>query len=92
MIDFILGGIIIVLIAGFGWYVHETNRERSKLVNSLLSKTPQDYVNMTLADQTQIKPEVKHEDIVTEDQLSQDEWEDRLADSLSNKVEDEQII
>ena len=87
MIDILLFGMNVALLATFGWYVHESNKEKAKLVNALLSKSPQDMVNMTLADQTEIKPQVgpdKDPDLIPMDQLTDEEFDNHIAQELMN--------
>lgn len=82
MIEILLTIIILGLIGAFAFYVHESNKEKAKLVNALIAKEPQDLINMTLADQTTIKPEVSQPDIMPFDQLGDEEFDQHIQDEL----------
>ncbi len=95
MTELILAGIIVVLLGGFGWFVREQNRERSKLINAILAKDSQEYVNRTLADSTQVlKPEVNptDPDLLPMDQLSEEDFDKHIQATLGNSVEDEEQV
>lgn len=95
MIDLILTGIIIALIVGFGWHMRESAKAQNKLINALLSKTPQDLTNLTLADHTTIKPEVTKADpdLVPTDQMTDDEFMDHIhAQNLNDVGEDQEVV
>lgn len=84
MSEIILGVIIIVILGGFGWYVREEKKETSKLINAILAKDSTDYVSRTLADGTEIKPDINPPtDLIPESQLSQDEFEQGIEDQLN---------
>lgn len=87
MIEYLLFGTNILLIGSFGWYIHQTNKEKAKLINALIAKKPEDMVHMTLADQTTIKPEVgsdiKDSDLVPMEQLSDEEFDNHIAKQLN---------
>lgn len=83
MTELILGGIIISLLVGFGWYVRESHREHSKLVNALLAKNSQEYVERTLADHTEIKPEIQtNPDLMRVEDMSDEEFDNHIAQEL----------
>ena len=84
MTELILTAIIVTLLGGFGWYVREQNRERSKLINAILAKDSQEYVSRTLADSTEIvKPEVNPpSDLIPETQLSDEDFDKHIQSQL----------
>lgn len=86
--------IIFAILLAFGWYVRESNREKSKLINGILAKSSQDMVNMTLADQTEIKPEVNKldPDLVSMDQLDDEGFDQHIQRTLGNEVTDEEMV
>ncbi len=70
--------VIIALLAYIGWQDYNHRKEQAKLLNALLAKKPEDMVNMTLADQTTIKPTPPSEalqDVVDTSELSDEEFE-----------------
>ena len=94
MTDLILGAIIIVLLGGFGWYVREQEKTKSKLINALLAKDSQEYVSRQLADQTEIvKPEIQTpSEIVSTDQLNDEEFDKHIQEQLNSEVTDEEYV
>lgn len=94
MTDFIFAFIILALLGCFAWYVREQGKERSKLLNALLAKDSQDYVNRTLAENTTIKPEVNGNtnlDLMPFDQLSDDQFDEHIQATLGNEVVDQEV-
>lgn len=91
MDSFIFGFIIIVLLAAFIFYVQEANKEKAKLINALVSKNPEDFRNLILADKVQqIKtPTQVAPDLVPENQLSQQEWENAIHETLNKQQEED---
>lgn len=63
MIDIVLT-IVIALLIGYVAYLEREHRlEKAKLLNAILSRRPEDMVNMTLADQTTVQvPKVEADD------------------------------
>jgi hypothetical protein len=94
MTEIIFAIIIIALLVGFGWYIREQERKISKLINALLAKDSQEYVNRTLAENTQIKPEVngpQDPDLIPMDQLSEEGFDSHIQAMLNNKVADQEV-
>jgi len=52
--EIILGIIILIIIAGHFFYVRETNKEKSKLINALISKNAEELQNLEYNDK--VKP------------------------------------
>ncbi len=86
MIDLILFAIILVLLGGFGWYVREQEKVKTKLINAILAKDSTEYVNRTLADATDVvKPDMTpnfSSDLVPETQLSDEDFDAHIAQQL----------
>ena len=80
--ELILGAISIVLIIGFSLYVRESNKEKSKLINALIAKTNNDFVNSTLADQTEVKiPQEERVNEVPLENLNDEAWYKAITNS-----------
>ena len=80
--------IILALIGVFMWYIKKQEATVSKLINAVLSKSGDEYVNRTLADNTQIKPEINghhNPDLVAMDQLSDEQFDAHIAAQLDNE-------
>jgi len=54
MIEIIFGSIILALIGVILYDKHENKKERSKFINALLAKTPEQFRDLELADK--VKP------------------------------------
>lgn len=93
MNELIFGTIILSLLVGFGWYVREQSRERSRLINAILAKDSQDYVNRTLAENTKIEPIVNKgdPDLIPTDELSDDQFMEHIK-AMNNKVVEQEIV
>lgn len=92
MTEIVFGVIILALLGGFGWYVREQERAKSKLINALLAKDSQEYVNRTLADNTKIEPEVTRDpDLIPMDQLNEEDFDKHIQATL-NQEEEEEIV
>ena len=84
MIEVLFTIIILVLLAGFAWYIRESNKEKAKLVNALIAKDATEMTNLTLADQTTIKPEVNREpDLVPMDQVDDEKFDEHIQEVLN---------
>lgn len=86
--------VIIAILVLFGWYIRESNKDKTKLLNGILAKSPQDMVNMTLADNTIIEPEVNKPDpdLMNMETLSDEEFDAHIQKTLGNQIEDEEIV
>lgn len=85
MIEALLTVIILALIGAFSFYVHESNKEKAKLVNALIAKDAQELTNLTLADQTTIKPQVKQPDLVPFEDMGEAEFDKHIEDQLAEE-------
>ena len=94
MIELIFGAIIFSLLAVLVWLVYLHDKRVNKLINAILAKTPQDLTNLTLAENTQIKPEINKTDpdLVPLDQLNEEQFDRHIQSMLSNQKTDEEIV
>lgn len=78
--------VIVALVALLGWDRHENRKERSKMLNAILSKNTEDQVHMDMADKTKIVMEDRKEqmepDLVQESQLDDREFNKRIKEEL----------
>ena len=86
MSEIFLGLLAILQLTGFICYVYITNQEKAKLVNAIIARNAQEMTNLTLADQTQIKPEVSvpNPDLVPTDQMTDEQFDDHIQQELTN--------
>lgn len=84
MTDLLFGIIILALIICFVFYVKETNKEKARLINALVSRTPQDYVNAQMTEKVKpIEPMKPEQQLIDEHELGQEEWEEAIKASLT---------
>ena len=78
--ELILFAIILVLLGGFGWYVREQERFKSKLINAILAKDSNEFRDLELTDKVKpIKaPEKIEPDFIPESELSNEEFMEQL--------------
>jgi len=76
----ILGVLNLILIAGHLLYVKESNKEKSKLVNALVSKSVTEMRDLELTDKVEpIKPEMPEESpLIPEAELTDEEFMERI--------------
>jgi hypothetical protein len=93
MIEIIIGLIIslffvvyIALLVVFLFFMRETNREKSKLINALLAKTPEQMRDLTLADKVRpiSPPSEVQSDLIPEGESSLEEWESAIHNQLEH--------
>ena len=74
--ELIFSGIILVLLGGFGWYVREQERFKSKLINAILAKDSTEFRDLELTDKVKpIKPSVQPPpDFIPESDISDEEF------------------
>jgi hypothetical protein len=83
MIELVFGLIIIALLAAFVLYVKESNAEKAKLINALVAKSPEQFRDLNLADKVApLKPDVKPPDIIPLDQMTDEEFDNHIAQQL----------
>ncbi len=72
MIEIIVILVLVVLIA---WQEYHNRKERSKLINAILSKSVNDFKDLEIADRTkiEIKPP-KDPNIIPMEGLTDDQW------------------
>ena len=78
--DLVLGGLIVALIVGHFFYVKETNKEKSKLINALISKNAEELRDLELTEKVRpITPEIPEEPmLVPEAELTDEEFEEKV--------------
>ena len=79
--DLVLGGLIVALIVGHFFYVKETNKEKSKLINALISKNAEELRDLELTEKVRpITPEIPEEPVlVPESELTDEEFEEKVV-------------
>lgn len=79
MIEILFTVIILALVACFALYIHETNKEKAKLVNALIAKDAHEMTNLTLADNTKIEPEINPpSDLIPTEQLTPEQFDEMI--------------
>lgn len=80
--------ILISVVLLHVWYVAETNKEKSKLINALISKSPEQFRDLNLADKVKPIEQPKYEqqmpDLIPEQNLDDEAFDQYIADSLNN--------
>ena len=85
MIDQVLGIVIIGLLGLLAWERHETRKEQSKLINALISKTPEQLRDLDFVDKVQPpKIEETKPEFVSPEQLSDEEWVEKVTGESVN--------
>ena len=89
----VFGLMFIALIGAFAYYVRETNQEKSKLINALVAKNPEQLRDLTLADKVvKIKQQpLTPPDLVPENALSHEEWLSAIKNGLANQEQMEEV-
>ncbi len=95
MTDIILTAIIIVLLGGFGWYIREQEKVKTKLINAILAKDSNEYINRTLAENTKIEPEInapQNPELIPFDQANEEQFDAHIQATLGNDLSDQEIV
>ena len=77
----ILFTLIIILFGVYhAWYVREKNKEVSKLVNALVSRTPEQFRDLELTDKVKPieTPAHKEPDFIPEEDMSDDKFKEMI--------------
>ncbi len=94
MTDILFGIIIsvlfmvyIALLVAFTFYVQETNKEKAKLINALIAKTPEQARDLNLSDKVQPihLPKVVPSDLIPMEQLSDDDFDKHIQSELQSE-------
>lgn len=74
--------VIIALCALLAWDRHENRKERSKLINAIMAKTPQDLRDLEFVDKVKVdvKPPVDP-DLIPVDQMSDEQFGEMVGQS-----------
>ena len=80
MSELILG---LVILAQFGiivWHEYNNRKERAKLINALMSKTPEQFRDLELTEKVEpIKPPIPREpEFIPESEIPQDKFEELI--------------
>ena len=74
MIDLVLGATIIALLGYMGWDRYQTRKEQSKLINALVSKTPEQLRDLEFVDKVTPPKIEPTEQFTLPEQLTDEEW------------------
>ena len=83
MIDLLLTGIIVALILLLAWERYETRKEQGKLINALVSKTPEQLRDLEFVDKVQTpKVNVPQEQLDELNNLSDEKWKEVITEGV----------
>lgn len=72
-----------MLICLIVWIMHKQQEKENKLINALIAKSPEQMRDLTLADKVEpIKPQQTKADLVGVSELSDDEYDQFIAEQL----------
>ena len=84
MIDLILAGVILALLLYMTWEQRERRREHAKLINAIVSKTPEQMRDLEFVDKVQVpkieKPQV--DEFIDPNNLSDDKWQEVITEGV----------
>lgn len=76
MTEIILGLTIFGLLLHHTWYVNQINKEKNKLINSLVAKNADELAKLEFSDKTEvIKAEMPQPDLTPMEDVSDDEFD-----------------
>lgn len=77
--------IVLALIGGHFWYVREKNKEVSKLVNALVSRTPEQFRDLELTEKVKPieTPKVEPPDLIPESDVS----DEKFAELIDREIQ-----
>ncbi len=84
--DIALGLVSLSLVIAFVFYVRESNKEKAKLINALIAKTPEQARDLDLADKVApIQPAVtpQQPDLVPLENVDEEEFEQHIKEQLN---------
>lgn len=84
MIDIVLSIVIGLMIGLMAYMMRLHKEEKVKLINALIAKTPQQAVDLTMADRLSVTvpKEEKPPDLVPLDQLSEEDFDRHIEEAL----------
>ena len=87
MSEFILAGIILALLGFIAYQEWSNRKERSKFLNALISKTPEQFRDLELTAKVKpITPQVPvQSDFVPENELSNEEFLKNINNEVNNQ-------
>jgi len=85
MIELILGLTILALIGVILYEKHENKRERSKLINALLAKTPEQFRDLELADKVKPieTPKKAEPEFVAESEITDKQFQEMIKKEVA---------
>ena len=77
---------ILALIGGHCYYVHEKNKEVSKLVNALVAKSPEQFRDLELTEKVKPieVPKAEPPDLVPESEVSDEKFAELIEKEMNN--------
>ena len=79
MIDFALVVVIIALLGKIAWSDYQDRKERAKLINAIVAKTPEQFRDIEFVDKVQPpKMEPQQSDLISTSQLTDQEFMEHI--------------
>ena len=86
MTEIVFGVVIITLIVAFAFYVVENNKERDRLINAIVAKTPEQLRDLNMADKVKIHATVpmadQQPDLTPLENVSEEEFDEHIKAQL----------
>ena len=85
MTEIIFGSIILALIGVILYEKHESKKERSKLINALLAKTPEQFRDLELAEKVKPieAPKKAEPEFVAESEITDKQFQDMIKKEVA---------
>ena len=85
MTEIIFGSIILALIGVILYDKHENKKERSKLINAILSKTPEQFRDLELADKVKPieTPKKAEPEFVAESEITDKQFQEMIKKEVA---------
>lgn len=82
----VLGLTNVAVLVYHAFYVQENNREKAKMLNAVMSKTPEQFRDLEMTAKIEpIKTDIpRQSDLIPEDELSNDEFEKYVLGNENN--------
>ena len=79
MIEILLGLVVMGLFVLLVWEKHENKKERSKFVNAILAKTPEQFRDLELTEKVKpIDPQPKEPEFMPESDMPDDKFQEMI--------------
>ena len=84
MIEVLLTIIVLSVLGYHAWYVHEKNKEISKLVNALVARTTEQFRDLELTEKVRAieTPKVEQPDLVPESEVSDEKFAELIEKEM----------